>query len=353
MKTPVARNGIRERRSLRVENFPKQRLSCLPPRCVRLSTLLFIMGFLVLEGLSWFANDANGNNTPHLQTTVAKKNTLVDKLNTSSFDVILQQHIMDAKMATIKASVSHITFWEPYMERSISTANEGLNNLMNVMSHCFARDVFVYRVEENDSYVLQPFLMHSNSVKMPPNQQIASHLTIPMAVFTPNFVQAAMDLFDPYNQGAFVTMFHDPVEVYLDQYIHQKGVVSADDNLLIRYLTGINDVNRKVNSDDYDIARQVLMSKFVIGSCDNSAETLTRLVKMIGSSDGTIGSGGCTKARQQWNQECRKRKRVGERKRNNRSYLQILRSITSTHQFDIQLYEESKNIFHEQSVLFR
>lgn len=356
--TPIARNSNhdRERRALRVEHFVKHASVRTPYRLIRLLTSLFILGFSVLEGLSWFVNDAS-NNSYQLQTTVSKK-SMVGKLDTKSIATVLQQHIMDVNMAAYKASTSQLTFWGPSLELSASSANDVVNSVMNIMSTCYARDIFTFLLEGDGlNYVLQQQQIDLG-VSSSMNKPISSQINLPRAVFTPNFLQASIHLLDPYHQGAFITIFHDPIEMYLDHFIKQKQLAKEDksklvDNVLVRYLSGINDVNREVTSDDYDVARHVLVSKFVIGSCNNPDETLSRLDKMIIDSDNIlIASGDCTNARQRWRQECNKMKKIGQRNRSNKSHRKLLKRITSTNQYDIELYEVSKNLFREQSALF-
>lgn len=347
--TPVARNGCHERRALRVERFIKQASVRTPYRSIRLLSSFFILGFLVLEGLSRFTNDAS-NNSYRLQTTESKT-SMMSELSTNTINTILQHHIMDVSVAAFKASTSQVTFWEPYLERSTSSSFEVLNSLINITSQCFGREVFNFHMEDRGSYVLNPSQIQNGISSL---RKLPTDNNMPRAVFTPNVMQAAHDLLDPFHQGAFITIFHDPIEMYLDHHIKQKAVVKkAKDNLLVRYLSDINDANRKVNKDDYDIARHILVSKFIIGSCDNPAETLNRLDKMIIDSDSiVIASGDCTKARQRWNQECNRMKKIGQRLRGNQSYRKLLNRITSTHHYDIQLYEESRKLFREQSALF-
>ena len=353
MATPVVRNGSHERRALRIERFIKQASVRTPYRSIRFLSSFFILGFLALEGLSRFTNDAR-NNTYRLKTTESKTSTM-NKLNTNTINTILQHHIMDVNVAAFKASTSQVTFWEPNLERSNSSSFEVLNSLMNIMSQCFGREVFNFHTGDSGSYyVLNPPQIQNG---FSPLTKIPTDINMPRAVFTPNVMQTAHDLLDPFHQGAFITIFHDPIEMYLDHHIKQKLAVKSEkvkDNLLVRYLSDINDANRKVNRDDYDIARHILVSKFVIGSCDNPAETLNRLDKMIIDTDSiVIASGHCTTARQRWNQECNRMKKVGQRIIGNKSYRKILKRIKSMHHYDIQLYEESRKLFREQSALFR
>lgn len=357
MATPIASNGDHERRALRDEHFIKQTSVGTSYRLIRLISSLCILGFAVLEGLTWFANDAS-NNSYRLQTKVAKKSK-ADNLDTNTINTLLQQHIMDVNEAAFKASTSQVTFWEPFLELPTLSGNDVVNSSLNIMSRCHDRDVFIFRIEEGGSnYVLQPQRLerdYSSSM----HNQISSQTNMPRVIFTPNFLQASLDLLDPYRQGALITMFHDPIEIYLDHYTQQEEVVNANksklvDNLLVRYLSGNNNVNREVTNDDFDIARRVLVSKFVIGSCDNPSESLSRLDKMIINSDSIlIASDECTTARQRWIQECNKMKKIGQRSRNNKSYRKLLRLVTTTHRYDIELYELSKNLFREQSSLFR
>ncbi|KAL7525909.1 hypothetical protein ACHAXR_002195, partial [Thalassiosira sp. AJA248-18] len=164
-----------------------------------------------------------------------------------------------------------------------------------------------------------------------------------MAVFTPNFKQAAVQLFDHFHQGAFITIFHDPIDIYLGQYTkQQEGSISENsDNLLVRHLSGIEDKSRGVTNGDFDVAKQVLMSKFVVGSCDEPTETLRRLIKMIGNTDSSsiVGSEKCTTQRQSWNQECRKIKEIGVQNKDDWHNLQLLKDIQAKHHYDILLYE--------------
>ena len=357
MATPIASNGDHERRSLRAEHFIKQTSVGTSYRLIRLIFSLCILGFAVLEGLTWFANDAS-NNSYRLQTKVAKKSK-ADNLDTNTINTLLQQHIMDVNEAAFKASTSQVTFWEPFLELPTLSGNDVVNSSLNIMSRCHDRDVFIFRIEEGGSnYVLQPQRLerdYSSSM----HNQISSQTNMPRVIFTPNFLQASLDLLDPYRQGALITMFHDPIEIYLDHYTQQEEVVNANksklvDNLLVRYLSGNNNVNREVTNDDFDIARRVLVSKFVIGSCDNPSESLSRLDKMIINSDSIlIASDECTTARQRWIHECNKMKNIGQRNRSNKSYRKLLRRITRTHRYDIELYELSKKLFKEQSSLFR
>lgn len=352
--TPIARNGIHVRQALRVERFIKQTSVRTPYRFIRLLSALFILGLFALGGLFWFTNDSNHNTSYRLQTTEAKTS---NKLNANTINTILQNHIMDVNVAAFKASTSQVTFWEPYLERSASSSFEVLNSLMNIMSQCFAREVFNFHTEKSGRHVLKPpEIQDGFSSLLSINSGVNN---MPRVVFTPNFMQAAHDLLDPFNQGAFITIFHDPIEMYLDHHVKQREVEKTDklklaDNLLVRYLSGVDDADRKVNKDDYDIARHILVSKFVIGSCDNPAETLNRLDKMIIDSDRiVIASGECTSARKRWNQECKKMKKIGQRIKGNQSYQKLLKRITNTHRYDIQLYEESRKLFREQSALFR
>ena len=164
-----------------------------------------------------------------------------------------------------------------------------------------------------------------------------------------------MELFDHFHQGALITILYDPIDVYLEHYTMQKvgDDSEIDGNIVVRHLAGIEDEDRDITNADFDTAREVLKSKFIIGTCDEPSETLRRLVKMLGSTGhGTVGGEICTKERTTWNHECRRIKDIGERNRENKENQELLRTIQSKHHYDIRLYEESKKLFDEQSVLF-
>lgn len=317
--TPLTRNGNRARRA-----WSSSRLT-------QMLSISFLAAIIV-AGLSSFSIDAN-NDAHRLQTTVAK---IADKIILG-----VQQNMMNADLAAVKASASQIVFWDPFLEDA-STNNE---NLMSIVSLCSARPTFMFRMEEPGSYALQP-------IEAMKPLQIQD---LPMAIFTPNFSQAALERFDDVNQGAFMIMLRDPIDIYLEQYEKAKEIAKlpdskSNDNLIVRYLSGMNHKNRKVNGDDYDVARQVLMSKFVIVSCDDPEETLRRVVQMTGFSRRDLPE--CRTARQRWNQECRKTKQIGQQNKKNISHQEMLRNIESDHHFDILLYEDSKVIFHEQNAFF-
>ena len=338
--TPVARNGNRKRRA------------CSSSRLTQMLSISFISAIIV-AGLSSFSIDTN-NNAHRLQSTVMKITGIADNIILK-----VQQNMMNADLAAINASASQIAFWDPFLEdATVSTNNK---NLMSIMSMCSARPTFLFRMEERGSYALQPLEAMEplqlqgqdfSSSRAISNQQIFPFSNLPMAVFTPNFSQAALELFDNFKQGVFVIMFRDPIDIYLEQYTKAKELSNVpdsgvNDNIFVRYLSGIDDKNRRVNSGDYDVARQVLMSKFVIGSCDDPAETLRRLRRITGVSGGRTT--GCSTARLKWNEECRKMKEIGQQNKI-LSHPEILQSIESDHHFDILLYEDSKIIFREQSV---
>merc|ERR1712029_77834 len=105
---------------------------------------------------------------------------------------------------------------------------------------------------------------------------------------------------------------------------------------------------------DFDVAKEVLKSKFIIGSCDSSAETLRRLIKMFGyaSSSNTLFGDQCIEERQSWNEACRNMEEIGQKTKRSWYNLQILRNIESKHHYDMMLYAESKKMFIEQNILF-
>jgi hypothetical protein len=340
--TPFARNGNWKRRA------------CSSSRLTQMLSITFLSA-IILEGLSSFSIDAK-NNPLRLQTTAMKITGIADTIILG-----VQQNMMNADLAAINASTSQIAFWDPFLEDA--TVSTNIENLISIVSLCSARPTFLFRMVESGSYALQPLEATEplqmqgrdlSSTRTLSNQQTLPFLNLPMAVFTPNFSQAALELFDHLNQGAFVIIFRDPIDIYLEQYTKAKELSNVadsevNDNLLVRYLSGINDKNRRVNSGDYDVARQVLMSKFVIGSCDDPAETLRKFVKIFGFSGGRTPR--CSTARLKWNEECRKMKEIGQQNKL-RSHPETLRSIESDHHFDILLYEDSKIIFRKQNALF-
>ncbi len=339
--TPVARNGNRKQRA------------CSSSRLTQMLSISFI-SLIIVAGMSSFSIDAN-NSAHRLQTTVMKITGITDQII-----LRVQQNMMNADLAAINASASQIAFWDPFLEdATVSRNNE---HLMSIVSLCSTRPTFLFRMEEHGSYALQPLeamephhmqgqdFLSSRTIS---NQQTFPFSNLPMAVFTPNFSRAALELFDNFKQGVFLIMFRDPFDIYLEQYTkakEQSDVPDSEvnDNLIVRYLSGIDNKNRRVNSGDYDVARQVLMSKFVIGSCDDPAETLRRLRIIAGISGGRTP--GCSTARLKWNEECRKMKEIGQHNKI-LSHTKILQSIASDHHFDILLYEDSKIIFREQIAI--
>lgn len=341
--TPVARKGNWKRRA------------CSSSRLTQMLSISFISAIIV-AGLSSFSIGTNFY-AHRLQTTVMKITGIADTII-----LRVQQNMMNANLASTNASASQIAFWDPFLEdTTVSTNNE---NLMSIVSLCSARPTYLFRMEERGSYyALQPLeamgALHMqgqdlSSSRTISNQQTLPSSNLPMAVFTPNFSHAALELFDNFKQGVFVIMFRDPIDIYLEQYTKAKELPNlpdseVNDNLLVRYLSGIDNKNRRVNSGDYDVARQVLMSKFVIGFCDDPAETLRRLITITGVSGGRTP--GCSTARLKWSDECKKMKEIGQQNKI-LSRPEILQSIESDHHFDILLYEHSKIIFREQRAFF-
>lgn len=346
----------------------KHTSSCLSSRFIQLLLILFLAAFMVLVGLSSFAIDAN-NNTNRLQTTVAKNNIIEDKVDgdigyqSAGNNMILQEHLMNVNDAEFEASASRITFWEPYLELSGALGNEALvTQLMTIMSECFSRAIFKMQMDGTGLYKLYPIEPIPQQIRGSPNQHGSASKDIPMAVFTANFNQAAMEFDHP--RGAFVTIFHDPIDiyVYLEQYTKLKEGTNGhdsnnNDNLLVRHLSGIDQENRQVNNGDYNVAKKVLKLKFVIGSCENPTQTLDRLEKLSGNSN--IDSDRlnhpldrCTYERKRWIQECRKMKEIGQQNRRSQNNQQILKDIKSKHRYDILLYKESRKLFDEQKILF-
>ncbi|KAL3821651.1 hypothetical protein ACHAXA_006071 [Cyclostephanos tholiformis] len=343
VETPITRYGSRERRS------------CSSFRSTQMLSIAFLVAIIV-AGLSSFSIDAN-NNAHSLRTTVTKFTGVADTTLLG-----IQQIMMDVDSAAIKASSSQIAFWDPFLVETSAFTNS--ENLMNIVSLCSARPTFLFRMGEHGSYTLQPStameppymqgqdLLSSRTIS---DQLTLPSLKLPMAVFTPNFSQTALELFDHSNKGAFVIMFRDPKDIYYEQYGKGRGQPNVpgsnvNDNLVVRHLSGVNNRSRRVNRNDYDVAKQMLMSKFVVVSCDDSVETLRRLGIMTGFSGGKAPR--CNQAQRKWNQECKKTKETGQQSKSNISHLEILQNIESEHRFDILLYEDSKIIFRQQHALF-
>jgi hypothetical protein len=336
--TPITRNGNRYRRA-----------SCSSSRLKQL-VLIAILAAIIVERLSSLS---------------------IYTLNsTESMEIAMnripgRQNMQDVVMAAYKASTSRIAVWDPFLEDTVSASNQ---NLMIIVSQCFARPTFYFRKENAGSYTLQETsttVKESTQQQLPYNNNV-NHL---MAIFTQNFNQVALDLFDNTNLGAFVVILHDPVAIYFERY--SKGILqrqntkylgqyakeylpesTINDNLLVRYLSGINDINRTVNSDDYDIARHVLMTKFVIAGCNYPVNTIRRLERMFGPSHDSFGVEECYAAKQRWNEECKNTNEVTKQRRSNDSNQVILRNLESDNHFDFKLYEESKSIMNEQNKLF-
>lgn len=336
--TPITRNN-RDRR-----------VSCSSYR-LRQLVLIAILAAIIIERLSSLSIDTL-NVTQSTEISINR--------------ILGGQNMQDVDFA-YKASTSRIAVWDPFLEDIIVSANN--QNLMIIVSQCFARPTFYFRKENAGSYILQETsttVEESNQQQLPYNNNDVNHL---MAIFTQNFNQVALDLFDSKNLGAFVVILHDPVAIYFERYA--KGILqiqntknlgqyvneylpesTISDNLLVRYLMGINDINRTVNSDDYDIARHVLMTKFVIASCNYPVNTIRRLERMFGPSHDSFGVEECNAAKQRWNEECKNMNEVTQQRRSNDSYQGILRNLESENHFDIKLYEESKSILNEQNMLF-
>lgn len=359
MVTPIIRNGRLEMHYRAWKNSFFKRTSS--SRFVQMLSLVLLAAFMVMGVLSWVATDANSY-PQQLQTTVSKTRAIA--FHPESNNAILHQRMMDVRIA---ASSGTQVFWVPHLGHvRESSDNLLLENSMAIVSQCFSQSVFNLHVDEMGSYRLEPantlqptqLDAQNTSSTMVSLQHNSPSRGLSMTVFTPNFRLAAMELFDDFSQGAFIAMVNNPIEIYLEQYTnqHEEAIRAAQhvDNPIVRHLAGIADENRDVNDSDYDVAKQVLMSKFIIGSCDNPSETLRRLVQTIGTSadSSTIGSEGCIQKRKTWNQTCRKMKEVGEQNRENQHNKQILQNIKSKHHYDIMMYEESKNIFLEQNALF-
>lgn len=367
--TPVARNGGTRGRGAADGSgraVPEQTLSFASARSGRVLSIVLLAGFVVTGWLSWFAVDANSYANNQLQTTVVKKRSSSGgtKHGSGPDSAIIQQRVMNVNAAVFEASGSQIAVWEPFLEHSVASTDEFVKIQMDFMSECFSREIYKLdrQASQSGAYRLQkvdtgqpPHRNHetSSSAAEASDRAASSSTNNPMAVFSSNFEQAAMEAFDNFHQGAMIVILRDPVEVYLEQRAAHEDHSERGDNLVVRQLSGMGGEDRAVNAGDYDDAVRALRSKFVIGSCDEPTETLRRLVMMI-STHGSerIGGEGCARERQRWNRECRKMKEAGQRSRGDPSNQEALRDIAARHRFDLQLYEEAKGLFEEQRSLF-
>mmetsp|Transcript_28525 Transcript_28525/g.60195 ORF Transcript_28525/g.60195 Transcript_28525/m.60195 type:complete len:435 (-) Transcript_28525:237-1541(-) len=355
MKTPIVSNLKQRRNNILKSECLRDSIACASSRFTR----SFLLSLVVAWGLSSFAIHSNSYNARGLETTIAK-----NLGNHSNSGVKLHQLMMNVDVAVSEASASHLVylvFWEPYLDHAGSSENKILAvNSMAIISQCFRRLTFSLRLDEIGTYQLQPIestqqrkLLALNSTQTIIDTAPSNNL--PMTIFASNFEKAAIEIFDRFHQGAFVTIFHDPVEIYLELYLRQQGGFYDsvnNDNLLVRQLSGLGVATRQVDVGDYKLAKRVLMSKFVIGSCDDPTETLRRFVKMIGNEGSNVGSEQCAAERQRWIEACGKMKDMGQRSKDDQSNFQILTHIKAKHHFDIQLYEDSKKVFLQQTKLF-
>ncbi|KAL9188388.1 hypothetical protein ACHAXT_006766 [Thalassiosira profunda] len=325
-------------------------------RSARSLALLGFAALIMVGTLSLFATD---NDSQRPQTTVLKK--VAGTFNRKKD--IIQQHMMDAEDAALEASNVQAVFWEPYSDTPEASRNNNFGATylsMTLMMKCVGRPISKhhdYQLQRMEA-IPQPQPIQPNANDIPLSAILAqqqSSVAGPMLVFTSNFRQAVMELFDSHRKGAFIAFIHDPIVVYMEHYAAQSGpdnTVQNRDNLLVRQLADITK-DREVNDDDLKVAKHVLRSKFVIGSCDNPAITLQRLMRMMGRADSsTLGGESCTRERQRWNQECRKTNEMSQQLRDDPANAQILERIELEHRYDVLLYDESKNLFREQKALF-
>lgn len=303
---------------------------------------------MALGCISWLAMDTRDDYSKGLQTTIAK--SLDDDHEFAPLGDE-EEHMASVDLAALQAATSKVAFWEPYLDKKSHGSSQLMQKSMGIMSQCFGRPIFRLSGNPRGSYTLQNM------------DDALSPMNLPrMAVFTSSFEQAALQQFHHGNLVSFLAVIHDPIDIYLEQYAKAGAQVEATfsasgsnhDNPLVRHLAGIQD-NRPVTIDDLNVAKEMLASKFIIGSCDRATETLRRLIQMVGKTTSglVIGSEPCVKERQSWNQACRRIKEGGQQNRDNRYNQDILSDIKSEHRYDIMLYEESKKIFDEQSSLFQ
>ena len=382
MVTPVVSNSYHRGESNAQKLVSKQKQSLTTSctsntRLIQLSSIILLATCMVLVGLSRFHSADNGY-AHRIETIVVKNTDITDYLNEDAGYELVEQtgggkvttnqiqkdlesiglqlegsrqkdiyeSIMNVDHAIHEASsASQVMFWEPSTLGTLaSSSNVMIDNMMNVASQCFDREVVTF-----GSYELQS--TERESILSDQQQQSQ---TRPLAIFASSFHQAAttMELFDSSNQKVAIAILPNPIDAYLPYYNAQKEdgpTNSLSDNLIIRSLLGIEQENRKVDDNDFYAARQILRSKFFICSCEYPTDTLKRLIYMM-DTDGISKTEVCRNARQKWNQECRARDT--QRERNFQTNQELMGYIQSEHHYDIQLYEDSKTFFLEETNLF-
>lgn len=382
MVTPVVSNNYHREGSNAQKLVSKQKQSLTTSctsntRLIQLSSIILLATCMVLVGLSRFHSADNGY-AHRIETIVVKNTDITDYLNEDAGYELVEQtgggkvmnnqiqkdlegmglqlegssqkdiyeSIVNVDHAIHEASsASQVIFWEPSTLGTLaSSSNVMIDNMMNVASQCFDREVVTF-----GSYELQS--TERESILSDQQQQSQ---TRPLAIFASSFHQAAttMELFDSSNQKVAIAILPNPIDAYLPYYNAQKEdgpTNSLSDNLIIRSLLGIEQENRKVDDNDFYAARQILRSKFFICSCEYPTDTLKRLIYMM-DTDGISKTEVCRNARQKWNQECRARDT--QRERNFQTNQELMGYIQSEHHYDIQLYEDSKTFFLEETNLF-
>lgn len=384
MATPVVSNSYHRGESNAQKLVSKQKQSLTTctsnTRLIQLSSIILLATCMVLVGLSRFHSADNGY-AHRIETIVVKNTDITDYLNEDAGYELVEQtgggkvtnnqiqkdledmglqlegsrqkdiyeSIMNVDHAIHEASsASQVIFWEPSTLGTLASSSNAddvlIDNMMNVASQCFDREVVTFGSYELQSTERESILS---------DQQQQQSQTRPIAIFASSFHQAAttMELFDSSNQKVAIAILPNPIDAYLPYYNAQKEdgpTNSFSDNLIIRSLLGIQE-NRKVDDNDFYAARRILRSKFFICSCEYPTDTLKRLIYMM-DKDGISKTEVCRNARQKWNQECRARDT--QRERNFQTNQELMGYIQSEHQYDIQLYEDSKTFFLEETNLF-
>jgi len=209
----------------------------------------------------------------------------------------IYESIMTVDRAIHEASsASQVMFWEPSTLGTLASSSNAddvlIDNMMNVASQCFDREVVTFGSYELQSTERESILS---------DQQQQQSQTRPIAIFASSFHQAAttMELFDSSNQKVAIAILPNPIDAYLPYYNAQKDdgpTNNFSDNLIIRSLLGIQE-NRKVDDNDFYAARRILRSKFFICSCEYPTDTLKRLIYSM-DKDGISKTEVCRNARQ-------------------------------------------------------
>lgn len=340
----------------------------------RVASVVFASIFILSGGM--YLMEFGKSNSYQLETTNTKttnSNAFIRGVDTqmesnkgitetTTIDPVLEQHMMNTDTAILKARTSNMAIWVPFIGSSPTSTNQLLENIVaSFISACLSRTVFDFQMDAK----MQPGsimpVIHSAQQPLQP-RSVGADKSLPMAIFTPFFTEAATTIFDSAHSGIFFTILHDPLHIYAEEYLQSTSEkngaedVMNYDNLLVRSLAGFQDTNRKVNDWDLEVAKEMLKRKFFLGSCDHPSETLRRLGYFHGqrdtrSLDNDPRNEVCNQTRQSWEQECDHMKKTWEAKMK-RMDPQIILRIKEKHQYDVLLFEYASSYFDMQSALF-